>query len=119
MVKEKEVKDKKINYKELTNEMITCKLIIRNKLVGEKRGRERDEESASAWAAAARGRKSTSAEIIAKHSLEIQYREKKYYQGDGTGNVTGYLKWDGEAEARYDETVPKGFIFKLLIKCMI
>ena len=46
--------------------------------------------------------KSTSAEIIAKHSLEIQYGEKKYYQGDGTGNVTGYLKGNGEEEARYE-----------------
>ena len=34
--------------------------------------------------------------------MEIQYGEKKYYQGDGTGNVTGYLKGNGEEEARYE-----------------
>ena len=81
MVKEKEVKDKKINYKELTNEMITCKLIIRNKLVGEKRGRERDEESASAWAAAAGGRKKRERGDQSKAQLGNRVRGKEVLSG--------------------------------------
>ena len=34
--------------------------------------------------------KSASAEIIAKHSLEIEYGEKKYYQGDGTSGIPSH-----------------------------
>ena len=81
LVKEKEVKDKKINYKELTNEMITCKLMIRNKLVGEERGRDGDEESVWTWAAAAGRRKKHERGDHSKAQLGNPVRGKEVLSG--------------------------------------
>ena len=81
MVKEKEVKDKKINYKELTNEIIICKFMIINKLVGEERGRDGDEESVRAWAAAAGGRKKRERGDHSKAQLGNPVRGKEVLSG--------------------------------------